>query len=119
MAAERTCKYFQRSLKCNSGLGIGLAARGQVSGDSQTHELRGNEGATDDQIDTAATQRNGAQQAAHVFAIFGSLGRHSPLLIALGQKVDVTAHGAGASWRRIQLARIEFIWFEVRPYVTF
>ena len=51
-------------------------------------------GAANDQINAATTQRNVAQQGAHVFAIFGGRVWHGPLPIVSMQKVDVTAHGA-------------------------
>ena len=51
---------------------------------------------TNDQINAATTQRNVAQQGAHVSAIFGGRVRHGPLPIVSRQKVDVTAHGVSA-----------------------
>ena len=96
MAAERTRKCCQRSLKSNSGFAFRLAAGGQAGGDSEAHKLRGDEGATDDEIDAAATQRNCAQEAAQLFARGGGHVWHNPLLIVSVQEVDVTAHGADA-----------------------
>ena len=119
MAAERTRKCCQRSLKSNSGFAFRLAAGGQVGGDSEAHKLRGDEGATDDEIDAAATQWNCAQEAASVFACGGGHVWHDPLLIVSMQKVDVTAHGVGASGGCIQFVGVEFIRFEVRPYIAF
>ena len=60
IAAKRICHCRQRSRKRPFRLRGRWAAGGEVSSDSQVHPIRGDEGAANDQIGAATTQRYGA-----------------------------------------------------------
>ena len=86
-------KCGQGAFKSAFGLGEGGAAGGDICGDPQIDSALVDESSANDEIDTAASQRNRAREAAQLSACaFGQM-RKGPLQVGPGQKVDVTGHG--------------------------
>jgi len=100
VACKRICQSSKRTLKRLHCLRRRLAACAEIDSNPQAHRIldrrfNGDQGAADDQIGAAATQRNGAEDTAQFSAIGCDCLGLGPLPLASWKQIDVTADGMG------------------------